>query len=324
MNISVPRVSILIPVYNRDALIGPCIQSAIDQTISDIEIIVIDNASTDNTWEVCKSFAARDPRVRIFRNETNIGPVRNWQRCIDEARADIGKIIFSDDLIDPTFLEKTLHLLDDADVGFVFTSTIMGSEPWMGKVLYEFAEKTGKYLSLDFITESFLAVNVPHSPGCAIFRIGDLKENLLEEIPSPIPRNFLMHGAGTDLLIYLLTARKYQKIAFVAEPLSFFRAHEGSISVSDKNYFIVHCYRQARLWFAGRYLNNKMSRKIFALEWRREYHERKFFLLPSAWWTRYTTDNKPMNLSDIVWIIFYELIMPERIIKGKWLKCLLH
>ena len=78
-----PRVSILIPVYNREALIGECIQSALFQTFTDFEVIIVDNASTDNTWGICQRFAEQDKRVRVFRNEKNIGPVRNWRRCVD-------------------------------------------------------------------------------------------------------------------------------------------------------------------------------------------------------------------------------------------------
>ena len=80
-----PKVSILIPVFNRKSYISDCIQSALDQTISSIEIIIVDNASNDGTWEICQEYANRDQRIRIFRNDTNIGPVRNWKKCLDPA-----------------------------------------------------------------------------------------------------------------------------------------------------------------------------------------------------------------------------------------------
>jgi len=75
-----PKVSILIPVFNRKDYIAECIQSALDQTFTDFEVVVVDNASEDGTWEICQQFAANDQRVRIFQNDTNIGPVRNWRR----------------------------------------------------------------------------------------------------------------------------------------------------------------------------------------------------------------------------------------------------
>ena len=63
------------------ALLADCLKSALAQTCGDLEVVVVDNASTDGTWEVCREFAPVDSRVRIFRNPENIGPVRNWQRC---------------------------------------------------------------------------------------------------------------------------------------------------------------------------------------------------------------------------------------------------
>ena len=67
------KVSILIPVYNREDLIGQTLNSAIDQTYHNIEIIVVDNASTDNTWKVIQRYEKQDGRIKAFRNNTNIG-----------------------------------------------------------------------------------------------------------------------------------------------------------------------------------------------------------------------------------------------------------
>ena len=55
-----PLVSILIPVYNRQDLLPVCIESALAQTITDLEVVIVDNASTDKTWEVCQKFARQD------------------------------------------------------------------------------------------------------------------------------------------------------------------------------------------------------------------------------------------------------------------------
>ena len=56
-------VSILVPVFNREELIGDCIQSALDQTFDDLEVVVVDNASTDGTWDVCRTYGEKDSRV---------------------------------------------------------------------------------------------------------------------------------------------------------------------------------------------------------------------------------------------------------------------
>ena len=114
-------VSILIPVYNRENFIEETVNSALRQTYKNIEIIIVDNKSVDSTWEVVKRLASHDKRIKIFQNETNIGPVKNWKRCIKEANGKYGKILFSDDLMAFDFIEKTIDYLKDYSIGFVFT-----------------------------------------------------------------------------------------------------------------------------------------------------------------------------------------------------------
>lgn len=251
-----PLISILIPVYNRVNLIGPCIESALAQTFSNFEIIIVDNASTDGTWEKCCTYAQSDSRIRIFQNHTNIGPVRNWQRCIQAAKGKFGKVLFSDDLIYPEFLEKTISLIEDSQVGLVFTTAQIGrgiaSIKLITKNAYPWQESSGKYSSQNFIKDVlFNKINLV-SPGAALFRISDLYKNLITKIPSPSFNDFTAHGAGPDLLLYLLTAITYPKIAFINEPLCLFRGHEGSFT-DQYHKELASRYFQAKVWFALNY-----------------------------------------------------------------------
>ncbi len=254
---SLPKISILIPVFNRDKYVSDCICSALNQTYQNIEVVIVDNASEDGTWEICQGYASRDSRVRIFRNDTNIGPVLNWKRCFDEAQGLYGKVLFSDDLISSDYLEKTLPFIQDPDVGFVFSSTEIGSFRGHGKVACRWERESGIYPSALFIESSLLTGSVPVSPGAALFRMVDLRQNLKLEIPSPTFSNFLEHGAGPDLLLYLLTAQNYKKVAYVCSPISFFRAHEGSITISSGRAYILDRYLQAKIWFGAQWCKNK-------------------------------------------------------------------
>jgi glycosyltransferase involved in cell wall biosynthesis len=202
-------VSILIPVYNRESLIEETVQSALSQTYKNIEIIIVDNKSTDKTWEVLQKLASKDNRIKIFQNERNIGPVRNWKRCIDEANGEYGKILWSDDLIAREFLEKTLPYLGN-DVGFVFTGTEIFIDKTEKKSSHYFIGKSGIYESEKYINRVLFEGNYPVSPGCALFRLKDLKKNLLIDIPNKVNSNFAMHAIGNDLLIFLLTSQQYK------------------------------------------------------------------------------------------------------------------
>jgi len=246
-----PKVSILIPVYNREDFISECIQSALDQTYTDFEIVVADNASTDGTWEICRRFAEVDRRVRIFRNETNVGPVRNWLRCVSEARGEYGKILFSDDLMYPAFLEKALPYLAEPETGFVFCAVDVGVDPAQAAVEYRYGRGTVAIPSDEFMHASLLGEGIlPVSPGAALFRLKDMKKALATPIDSPSFNDFDWHGAGPDLLMYLLVAREYPKVVCLHEPLAFFRIHAGSISVSAAHTIMHSRYFQARIWFA--------------------------------------------------------------------------
>src|SRR5216683_3445975 len=85
---STPRVSIGLPVYNGERFLPPAIDSLLAQTFKDFELILSDNASTDRTEQICRDYAACDPRVRYFRNETNIGPLRNFLRVVELSSAE--------------------------------------------------------------------------------------------------------------------------------------------------------------------------------------------------------------------------------------------
>ena len=71
------KVSILIPVYNREKAILTAVECAVNQTYPDIEVVCVDNASTDSTWSVLQELKLKYPKIIISRNETNLGPVKN-------------------------------------------------------------------------------------------------------------------------------------------------------------------------------------------------------------------------------------------------------
>jgi glycosyltransferase involved in cell wall biosynthesis len=250
-----PLVSILIPVYNRENFIGECIESALAQTYTNIEVVVVDNASTDGTWTICQQFAEKDQRVRVFRNDTNIGPVRNWLACVAQARGEFIKILWSDDLISPEFLSKLLPYLDDSSVGFVYSAIRlfdMNKENVLSNLGVDI--KTDVYDSQKYINGILLEQAFPVSPGCAIFRTEDVKKNLLLNVPSRIKSDFSMHAIGNDLLLFLLTAQQYPKFAVVSEPLSYFRAHTGSITTSSPVGKVPLHYDLVKGYFAEKYV----------------------------------------------------------------------
>lgn len=99
-----PLVTIAIPTFNRAALLRRCVQLALSQTYSNIEVLVSDNASTDDTPKVLHEL--RNQRLRVVRQETNIGLLPNWNACLAAARGEYIVFASDDDEISPQLVER--------------------------------------------------------------------------------------------------------------------------------------------------------------------------------------------------------------------------
>ena len=106
------KVTIFIPVYNAGDFIRPCVRSAIDQSYKNIEVIVSDNYSTDNTYEIVKN---EFPEVTCYRNERNLGPVKNFNKIFEYASGDYCKILCADDVLYRDCIAKQVRILDKMD-----------------------------------------------------------------------------------------------------------------------------------------------------------------------------------------------------------------
>jgi glycosyltransferase involved in cell wall biosynthesis len=109
----IPLVSVGVPVFNGEAFLEDAIRSALGQTSGDLELILCDNASSDRTAEICSDYAARDPRVRYFRNPRNLGAAANYNLAFSHARGRYFKWLAHDDRMLPSFLAKTSRVLEE-------------------------------------------------------------------------------------------------------------------------------------------------------------------------------------------------------------------
>jgi glycosyltransferase involved in cell wall biosynthesis len=104
-----PLVTIAIPTFNRALWVKDCVLSALSQTYQHFEILVSDNASTDDTEQVLREFT--DRRLRVIRQETNIGLLPNWNACLEGARGDYVVFVSDDERIAPWMLERCIGLV---------------------------------------------------------------------------------------------------------------------------------------------------------------------------------------------------------------------
>jgi glycosyltransferase involved in cell wall biosynthesis len=113
MNHNKPRLSIGLPVYNGAQYLEQSLNSLLHQSYSNFELILSDNASTDSTGSICQAYAAKDKRIRYYRNEKNIGANPNFNRVFELSSGTYFKWAACDDIHDERFIERCIEVLDN-------------------------------------------------------------------------------------------------------------------------------------------------------------------------------------------------------------------
>lgn len=112
MNRTMPRVSIGVPVYNGEQFLASTLDSLLNQTFRNIEIIISDNASTDGTERIARDYAAKDSRIEYIRQQKNLGASANYNVVVHRSSGEFFKWAAHDDKCEPTFIERCVELLD--------------------------------------------------------------------------------------------------------------------------------------------------------------------------------------------------------------------
>jgi glycosyltransferase involved in cell wall biosynthesis len=112
MNRRSPRVSIGVPVYNGERFLEEALESLLSQTFEDFELTISDNASSDNTPDICRAYLRQDRRIRYMLNEKNIGVNRNYNRLFQVSSGEYFKWAAADDVCDPRLIARCVEVLD--------------------------------------------------------------------------------------------------------------------------------------------------------------------------------------------------------------------
>jgi len=137
-----PTVSVIIPSYNHEKFIEECIQSVLDQTFQDFEIIITDDASTDHTVELIENFG--DPRIKLFKHTKNQGASIASNNCINHAQGKYIAMLSSDDAWYPEKLEVQVNYLNQhPEIGAVF-----GKVDWVDETGQIIRNKSFPYMDV--------------------------------------------------------------------------------------------------------------------------------------------------------------------------------
>ncbi len=244
MPLNNPLVSICIPTYNSSIFLQHTLNSVLSQSYKNLEVILCDDASTDNTIEIIESY--QDYRIKLFRNPKNLGVAENWNRCISLANGDFIKMMGADDILYPDCIkEQTAIFQKDIHqkISLVISSRDIISPENKIIMNRKFPFFTGKISSKRAIRMNFwFGTNVVGEPVSGLFRSDFVKNG----------------GKYSSDNLYLIDLDFWCKILqsgslyVIHKPLSAFRISRNSLSSSLR-------FEQAGLY-------RKFSRKLYQRE----------------------------------------------------------
>jgi glycosyltransferase involved in cell wall biosynthesis len=220
-----PLISVLIPNYNYLKYVATAVESVLAQTYPNIEVVVSDNCSTDGAWELLNARFGTDARVRLHRNERNIGMARNFDRLLELARGQFLMCLSSDDFLLPDHLarlEDVFRRRPDLDVVYCKAyfaredGTIYSMRAMPGEFPVDFVD------ARDELVEEFTSV-CPICFPCALFK----REVLLEPGICGDPGNG-QDARDWEVMIRLALANK--RFGYIAEPGMAIRLHADQFS----------------------------------------------------------------------------------------------
>lgn len=219
-------VSVIIPNYNHAQYLDERIQSVLNQTYHDFEVIVLDDCSTDNSLDIINKYKDNPHITQIVVNEKNCGsPFLQWHKGFELAKGDIIWIAESDDKCEPLFLEKLIYTISQReDCVVAFCKMIAFDENGNEKTATTTILKEGYYKSFDFLSTLMSIGTIIVNASGAIFK---------KSAAMTIDNRYMNFKGAGDRMFWVEMA-ECGTIAYVDEPLNFFRQHQNNST--NRNY----------------------------------------------------------------------------------------
>lgn len=261
-----PAVSVVVPFYNHEKFAKERLDTILDQQIKDIEIIVLDDLSSDDTVVEANKYLG-DSRLNVFVNEENSGsPFKQWKKGIKLAKADLLWIAEGDDACDLDFLSTLIPYFDDPFVTVASGKTEIMDEnsnikdgvldPYLDSAYVGKYQKTFVKNGFDEVNESFGAVCTLVNASGLLLRIESVDELVLDSAA-----NFKMCG---DWLVYL-SCLKEGKLAYDISTKNYFRRHSASVvnKIEGSDVYFSERYQISEFVFNNFEVTKKLVHKTF-------------------------------------------------------------
>jgi glycosyltransferase involved in cell wall biosynthesis len=224
-----PLISVLIPAYNRPKFLEQAIQSVILQTYPNFELVICDDSTNDNVEIMIQPYLQKYPWIRYYRNEVNLN-IENPRKCFNLAKGEYVNYLMDDDLFHPFKLEKMAHYLENPNFCLITSYRAMIDEN--GKLLPDIGA-TARMFNEDKVINGIALGN--HVLTSLINVIGEPTTVLLRkrDIGSFGTFQGKEYTMINDLATWLSLLSKGSAV-YIAEPLSFFRQHQGQNQKNPK------------------------------------------------------------------------------------------
>lgn len=219
------KISIIIPNYNHAEFLPQRLDTVFNQTYQNIEVILLDDASTDTSKNILQNYANHPKVSHVIYNKINTGnPFQQWERGIRLAEGEYIWIAESDDFNDLNFLESCLKSINkESNIGIVSTSLIIFTEDTQTLIQ---PMQTGIYNGKDCIKDKMLKGNNLRNASGIIFLRESVTDHLLQQIS-----NYKICG---DWFLWLSILKNYN-LSFIARPLTNYRKHPTSTTFNLKD-----------------------------------------------------------------------------------------
>ena len=228
----IPLVSICIPVFNGEHLISRALESCINQTYKNIEVVVVDDVSADNTRQVVKSYAQRDNRIKFFQNKTNIGLADNFLNSYKLASGAFIQHLNQDDWLDKNYIEAKMAIFNQyPDIALISSAHIHCELDNSGKpVLVQKIVHPSGFYSADYAFKNFYRKNGLLALSCMVRRV-DLINNFLTTISNQWGYDdFYKKGMVIDNLVFLNILKNYKRMYYLNGIFYYHLSHTLNVS----------------------------------------------------------------------------------------------
>lgn len=214
-SLSMTTVSVIIPAFNAEMHIMNSVKSAINQTLKPLEIIIIDDCSTDSTWYILNEIEKNNKNIKIFRNHKNMGPAFCRNLGIRTSKGKYIAFLDSDDIWLPKKLEIQILKMENEESDFSYSAYA---------IINENGYSTGKIVTgSQNINFKSLLFSCPIGCLTVIYNKNKFKPLYMPKIPR-----------GQDYGLWLKLIKQNPKITYINEPLALYRKTHNSISSSKK------------------------------------------------------------------------------------------